>query len=478
MDNPTTIISQNVINVDIDSRAVTLPVNFNLGVMYDNSCKTITFKVKKKSDITDLTDLTFSVNTISAKRKPDKLECDTREEGSFYIITAVLKGTIFEASGKATFNLCGQKFDSSHVAIKVWGSEDITALVGEHSHADKAIEELYPSVLEELKQKVNNPNLTDEQLDNIATKIAEKGFYTKSEVDNLISNIKVPTKLSDLADDATHRLVTDEDKTKWNSYKQVTVDTALNADSNNPVSNKAITTAINVKADKFTVDTVVSVTSDNPVSSKAVSTSLNALSNEIGEGIEAQLAEKADKADLDKKVNKSDVVTTIEESNWSTNENPVAVKAFVPFANSFYGYVNEQLDNYVPIDWNEQSNDTDVTTTKTVSIWNTCNEIIVVGENLKATGQAQIILKINDNILINGVNGGVNTNASYYLAKIELVGYGIMATIREGQYNLSVCTPCYSTIVKADITGIEKVTIGTNDVGATLTSGSFIVYGR
>lgn len=31
MDNPTTIINQNIINVDIDSRAVTLPVNFNLG---------------------------------------------------------------------------------------------------------------------------------------------------------------------------------------------------------------------------------------------------------------------------------------------------------------------------------------------------------------------------------------------------------------------------------------------------------------
>lgn len=48
MDNPIKISTQNVINVDIDSRAVTLPVNFNLGVMYDNSCKTITFMVQKK----------------------------------------------------------------------------------------------------------------------------------------------------------------------------------------------------------------------------------------------------------------------------------------------------------------------------------------------------------------------------------------------------------------------------------------------
>lgn len=366
MDNPTTIISQNVINVDIDSRAVTLPVNFNLGVMYDNSCKTITFKVKKKSDITDLTDLTFSINTISAKGKPDKLECDTREEGSFYIITAVLKGTIFEASGKATFNLCGQKFDSSHVVIKAWGSEDITALVGEHSHADKAIEELYPSVLEELKQKVNNPNLTEEQLNTIAQKVAEKGFYTKSEVDSLINakpTITVDTELNETSNNPIankavfstlntmsanfeSELAEKADKTELETYAttndldkkadKFTIDTELKEDSNNPVTNKAITNAINSKADKFTVDTVVSATSDNPVSSKAVSTSLNALSNEIGEGIEAQLAEKADKADLDKKVNKSDVVTNVDVEGIETNTNPIATSVVYNKLTSFY----------------------------------------------------------------------------------------------------------------------------------------------
>lgn len=290
--------NQNIINVDIDSRAVTLPSNFNLGVMNDNSCKTITFMVQKKSDITDLTDLTFSINTISAKGKPDKIECDCREEGGFYFITALLKGTIFEASGKAVFNLCGQKFDSSHVAIKEWGSEDITALVGSHSHADKSIEERYPSVLEDLKSKIENMNISDEQLNVIATKVAAKGFYTKSEVDGLIAKIAVPTKLSQLGEDTTHRLVTDAEKQKWNnksdfngSYNSltdkptipsrlsqlaedtthrtvtdaekqkwnsntggtgtsITVDTALSSTSVNPVANKAVTTALNTKAEK------------------------------------------------------------------------------------------------------------------------------------------------------------------------------------------------------------------------------------
>lgn len=293
--------NQNIINVDIDSRAVTLPSNFNLGVMNDNSCKTITFMVQKKSDITDLTDLTFSINTISVKGKPDKIECDCREEGGFYFITALLKGTIFEASGKAVFNLCGQKFDSSHVAIKEWGSEDITALVGSHSHADKAIEERYPSVLEDLKSKINNLNITDEQLNVIATKVAAKGFYTKSEVDGLIAKIAVPTKLSQLGEDTTHRLVTDAEKQKWNnqfsgSYTDL---------SNKPIipsklsqliednNHMTVTKAQRDKIDNFTggtgtsitVDTALSATSANPVQNKVIKAELDKKANSTDLGV-------------------------------------------------------------------------------------------------------------------------------------------------------------------------------------------------
>ena len=299
--------NQNIINVDIDSRAVTLPLNFNLGVINDNSCKTITFMVQKKSDVTDLTDLTFSINTISAKGKPDKIECSCREEGGFYIITALLKGTIFEASGKAIFNLCGQKFDSSHVAIKEWGSEDITALVGSHSHADKAIEERYPSVLEDLKSKIENMNITDEQLNVIATKVAAKGFYTKSEVDGLIAKIVVPTKLSQLTDDTTHRLVTDAEKANWNnksdfdgSYNSLTnkptIPTKLSqlTEDNNHVT---VTKAQRDKIDIFsggsggtgtsiTVDSALSATSNNAIANRAVTNALNAKAEKSELGID------------------------------------------------------------------------------------------------------------------------------------------------------------------------------------------------
>lgn len=269
--------TNNLINVNIDTRQVVIPNNFMLGVENDNSCSKIGFLVPKKSDITDISDLTFKINTLSARGTADIIECEVAEQDDYFIITADLKGTIFECNGKAIINLCGCKYDDNNNIIKKWGTEDIVVSVGAHTDAEKAIEQLYPSVLEELKKKIDASKVTEEQLNTIAQKVAEKGFYTKSEVDSLI-NAK-PT---------------------------------------------------------ITVDTVVSATSDNPVSSKAVSTSLNALSNEIGEGIEAQLAEKADKADLDKKVNKSDVVTNVDVEGIETNTNPIATSVVYNALTSFY----------------------------------------------------------------------------------------------------------------------------------------------
>lgn len=433
-----------LIKVDIDTRKIQLPSDFSLGVVNDNSCRKIGFIVSKKSDTTDISDLTFRINTLSARGTPDILECEVNDDNDNFIITSELKGTLFECSGTAVINLCGIKCDKDNNIVKKWGSEDINVLVGSHTDTEKAVVELYSSIIEELKKKVDNPKITDEQLTEIAKKIAEKGFYTKTEVDNLISNIQVPTKLSQLADDTEHRTVTDAEKEKWNKptitvddelsetsenpvqnkviinafhnigdnidqaldnltnhfgsnlndvkakldtkadktdldkkADKFTVDMAIDSSSNNPIANSTVTnhvtnlytlldnefkyyakktdldkkadkTALDAKADKFTIDNSVSATSDNPVSSKAVNTSLNALANELGEGIEARLEEKADKTaldnyalktDLDKKIDKSSIVTEITEENYDEyykNENPIAVKAVMQFGEGFY----------------------------------------------------------------------------------------------------------------------------------------------
>lgn len=296
--------NENIIYVDADTREAVLHSNFKIGVVNDDSCHTLTFRINKASDI-DLTDLTFYVNTTSSCGNGDKLDCTKEEDGQYIFVKCLLKGTLFEAKGKATINLCGRKYDSNNTIIKKWGSEDITVLVGSHTDADKAIEERYPSVLEDLKSKINNLNITDEQLNVIATKVAAKGFYTKSEVDGLIAKIAVPTKLSQLTDDTTHRTVSDAEKQKWNnksdfngSYNSLvnkpTIPTKLSQLSEDD-SHVTVTKAQRDKIDNFTggsggtsitVDSALSATSNNPVANKAVTNALNAKAEKSELGID------------------------------------------------------------------------------------------------------------------------------------------------------------------------------------------------
>lgn len=273
--------NENLILVDVDTRKVTVPFDFTLGVVHDDSVKTVTFQVQKNSDITDLSDLTFTVNTISAQGTPDILDCTVREDGEVLYISAVLKGTVFDSRGRATINLCGRKYDSNNTIIKKWGSEDITVLVGSHTDADKAIEERYPSVLEDLKSKIENLNITDEQLNSIATKVAEKGFYTKTEIDSMIADIVVPTKLSQLAEDDSHTTVTKAQKTKIDN-----VPTSFKTINNQTITGTGnITIPTGGTGTSITVDSALSATSTNPVQNKIIKTELDKKANTTDLGV-------------------------------------------------------------------------------------------------------------------------------------------------------------------------------------------------
>ena len=292
--------NENIIYVDADTREAVLHSNFKIGVVNDDSCHTLTFRINKASDI-DLTDLTFYVNTTSSRGNGDKLDCTKEEDDSYIFVKCLLKGTLFEAKGKATINLCGRKYDSNNVITKKWGSEDITVLVGSHTDSDKSIEERYPSVLEDLKHKVENLNITDAQLNTIATKVAEKGFYTKSEVDGLVADIVVPTKLSQLTDDTTHRTVSDTEKQKWNnksdfngSYNSLTdkptIPTELSQLTDDS-THRLVTDAEKQKWNSNTGGTGTSITVDTALSA----TSINPVQNKV---IKAELDKKANASDL------------------------------------------------------------------------------------------------------------------------------------------------------------------------------------
>ncbi len=110
----------------------------------------------------------------------------------------------------------------------------------------------------------------------------------------------IPTELSQLTDDTTHRLVTDTEKAKWNnqfsgSYTDLTnkptIPTKLSqlTEDNNHMT---VTKAQRDKIDNFTsgtsitVDTALSATSNNPVANKAVTNALNAKAEKSELGID------------------------------------------------------------------------------------------------------------------------------------------------------------------------------------------------
>ena len=209
--------TDNVINVDIDTRKVTVPLDFSLGAVNDDSIKTLSFRVQKNSSFSDVSDLTFSINTISALGTPDRLECTITEEDNTMLVTAVLKGTVFEAQGRAIINLCGRKFDSEGNVVKKWGSEDAYVLVRAHTDAEKALETNCPTILQEINSKIEDLDVDVKSLKEFEKKITDMGVYSKSQIDEMIRAIVVPTKLSELTDDSNHRLTTDAEKKAWNA---------------------------------------------------------------------------------------------------------------------------------------------------------------------------------------------------------------------------------------------------------------------
>ncbi len=80
----------------------------------------------------------------------------------------------------------------------------------------------------------------------------------------------VPSNLSQLADDSTHRLVSDTEKSTWNSKQNaLTFDNTPTAGSSNPVKSSGIKTALDTKADASAVPTKTSdLTNDSDFTTK------------------------------------------------------------------------------------------------------------------------------------------------------------------------------------------------------------------
>lgn len=129
--------------------------------------------------------------------------------------------------------------------------------------------------------------------------------------------------------------------------------------------------------------------------------------------------------------------------------------------------------------WEKVGESLDVVNEPSVTLSKPCTEIIIVGDGFKALQNAQTHLMINDSIRINGLNENLNTSTSnYYMAKLKLCGYGIVAEIRGNGYNLTTFSIQFTAIYNVDIAEITSVKMIANNTNNAFTSGKFEIWGR
>lgn len=129
-----------------------------------------------------------------------------------------------------------------------------------------------------------------------STEVDLSGYAKTSEVDSKISNIKIPSKLSELTDDSTHRLVTDAQRKAWDgkvdkvdgkglSTNDYTDEDKEMVNENLPREIQSVADhlggAINTKADKTEIKTKLSEMTDDSTHRLITDAQKNAWDNKI-----------------------------------------------------------------------------------------------------------------------------------------------------------------------------------------------------
>ena len=264
--------------VNDDTRVVTVPEVYKmLGVESDEKAKRIWFKFPKLigNNGLNLMELNIRINYRNAAGDGDVyIVTDKKEESDSVIFSWELSRVVTKQKGKVQFVVCAIKTKSDGSVINEWNTklnseceslegletkneveeenpeiiEYILANLGgtvTQEQISEALNEYFtehpinvPKNLSDLKEDSEHRTVTDTEKQTWNAKsdfsgeyrdlrgkpeLAEwalqskKPTYTASEVGALPDTTEIPKNLSDLHDDAEHRIVTDAEKQSWNN---------------------------------------------------------------------------------------------------------------------------------------------------------------------------------------------------------------------------------------------------------------------
>lgn len=111
-----------------------------------------------------------------------------------------------------------------------------------------------------------------------------------------------------------------------------------------------------------------------------------------------------------------------------------------------------------------------------------CTELYIICEGLKATGNSQLLVKIEKNspAVSNGLNGELTANAQNTLQHLIRISKGVWMRTgnNHGQYPLTTSSQSvYKNITKFNVNSISVFTLLPNSM-ERFTAGTIEVYGR
>lgn len=226
--------------IDPSTRKIAIPKSEQLfGVYGEGNIERKYFKCPKiVGDNVDLSDCYIFVNYYTAKGLPGKYTVkDVKVDGENITFSWELKPHIFDANEDTSIYFAVEAKNKDKV--EVFRTSPATGKAKETIDTDKEIEETHADVILDLISRVDTLEkepISEEQIEKSVksyleknpieetdptvpawAKAEEKPTYTAEEVGALPNTTEIPKNLSDLQDDAEHRIVTDTEKQSWNS---------------------------------------------------------------------------------------------------------------------------------------------------------------------------------------------------------------------------------------------------------------------
>lgn len=286
-----------VLMINPEERLIEVPeTELLLGVYTDRNVERKHFKCPRiVGDNIDLSLCYIFVNYVSSSGSPGQTQCNdvnVDETGNYITFSWLLSGNVFDKNidSKVYFSVQAKMPSGENVfnTRKIYGN------VYETIEAGKEITEEYADIILQIISRIDT--IEQEGVSQEQINIAINKYFEANP-------INVPTKLSELSEDETHRTVTDTEKEQWNKAEENVQSDWNETDSTSDsyIKNKPI---------------IPSKTSDLQNDSNFISSPMTA---EVGQVLEVEAVDENGKPTAWKTVTLDDGIANVEMSSTDTD---------------------------------------------------------------------------------------------------------------------------------------------------------------